>query len=100
VIERTLLDQLGIAGRHGVKNPFEKMGLTSGDNQRETPHAGYEQLTTFPAKAVDMGYPSLATAALTRRVGTPRSKCCQNTPSAPPTGAPEAAASSRQATDA
>lgn len=40
------------------------MGLTSGDNQRETPHASYEQLTTFRAKAVDMGYPSLATAAL------------------------------------
>jgi hypothetical protein len=46
------------------KNPFEKMGLTSGDNQRETPHASYEQLTTFRAKAVEMGYPSLATAAL------------------------------------
>jgi hypothetical protein len=47
-----------------LKNPFERMGLTSGDNQRETPHASYEQLTTFRAKAVEMGYPSLATAAL------------------------------------
>jgi hypothetical protein len=47
-----------------LKNPFEKMGLTSGDNTHETPHANYEQLMTFRAKAVEKGYPSLATAAL------------------------------------
>jgi hypothetical protein len=46
-----------------VKNPFEKMGLVSGD-KRETPHATFEQLIAFRAKAVEMGYPSLATAAL------------------------------------
>jgi hypothetical protein len=45
------------------ENPFEKMGLSSGDT-RETPHANYEQLMIFRAKAVEMGYPSLATAAL------------------------------------
>jgi hypothetical protein len=47
-----------------VKNPFEKMGLASGDNTRETPHATFEQLMIFRAKATEMGYPSLATAAL------------------------------------
>jgi hypothetical protein len=46
-----------------LKNPFEKMGLVSG-HTRETPHATFEQLMTFRAKAVEMGYPSLATAAL------------------------------------
>jgi hypothetical protein len=47
-----------------LKNPFEKMGLTSGDKTRETPHASFEQLLTFRSKAIEMGYPSLATAAL------------------------------------
>jgi hypothetical protein len=46
-----------------VKNPFEKMGLVSGYT-RETPHATFEQLMIFRAKAVEMGYPSLATAAM------------------------------------
>jgi hypothetical protein len=46
-----------------LKNPFEKMGLIAGDT-RETPHATFEQLMIFRAKAVEMGYPSLATAAM------------------------------------
>jgi hypothetical protein len=46
-----------------LKNPFEKMGLIAGDT-RETPHATFEQLTTFRAKAIEMGNPSLATAAM------------------------------------
>jgi hypothetical protein len=46
------------------KNPFEKMGLTSGDEVRETPHANFAQLMAFRAKAVEMGHPALATAAL------------------------------------
>jgi hypothetical protein len=44
------------------RNPFERMGLHS--SSRETPHATFEQLMTFRAKAIEMGYPSLATAAL------------------------------------
>jgi hypothetical protein len=44
------------------RNPFERMGLHS--SSRETPHATREQLMTFRAKAIEMGYPSLATAAL------------------------------------
>jgi hypothetical protein len=44
------------------RNPFEKMGLHS--SSRETPHATREQLMIFRAKAIEMGYPSLATAAL------------------------------------
>lgn len=43
------------------RNPFEKMGLQS--NSRETPHASSE-LVAFRAKAVEIGYPSLATGAL------------------------------------
>ena len=39
------------------------MGLIAGDT-RETPHASFEQLVTFRAKAIEMGYPSLATAAM------------------------------------
>jgi hypothetical protein len=46
-----------------LKNPFEKMGLVSGET-RETPHATFDQLLTFRAKAVEMGCPSLATAAM------------------------------------
>jgi len=46
-----------------LKNPFEKMGLVKGDT-RETPHATFEQLMIFRAKAIEMGYPSLATAAM------------------------------------
>ena len=44
------------------KNPFEKMGLQS--TSRETPHANYEQLMQFRAKAIEMGHASLATGAL------------------------------------
>jgi hypothetical protein len=44
------------------KNPFEKMGLQS--NSRETPHATFAELAAFRAKAIETGYPSLATGAL------------------------------------
>jgi hypothetical protein len=55
-----------VARRHPGKlplvNPFAQMGLRSSD--RETPTATYEELMAFRAKAVEMGLPSLATAAL------------------------------------
>jgi len=44
------------------KNPFEKMGLQS--TSRETPHATFAELAAFRARAIEMGYPSLATGAL------------------------------------
>jgi hypothetical protein len=44
------------------RNPFEKMGLQS--TSRETPHANFAELVSFRAKAIEMGYPSLATGAL------------------------------------
>ncbi len=43
-------------------NPFAAMGLQS--SGRETPTATYDELQVFRAKAIEMGYPSLATAAL------------------------------------
>jgi hypothetical protein len=43
-------------------NPFAKMGLLS--SNRETPTATFEELQAFRAKAIEMGLPSLATAAL------------------------------------
>jgi len=43
-------------------NPFARMGLKSSD--RETPTATFEELQTFRAKAIELGHPSLATAAL------------------------------------
>jgi hypothetical protein len=43
-------------------NPFSKMGLKSSD--RETPTATFEELQAFRAKAIELGHPSLATAAL------------------------------------
>jgi hypothetical protein len=43
-------------------NPFAKMGLESSD--RATPTATYQEMVTFRAKAVELGLPSLATAAL------------------------------------
>ncbi|OAF15161.1 hypothetical protein AYJ54_05545 [Bradyrhizobium centrolobii] len=43
-------------------NPFAKMGLESSD--RETPTANYDELVAFRAKAVELGLPSPATAAL------------------------------------
>jgi hypothetical protein len=45
-----------------LANPFAQMGLESSD--RETPTASYAELQAFRAKAVEMGLPSLATAAL------------------------------------
>lgn len=44
------------------RNPFERMGLQS--TSRETPHATFAELMAFRVKAVEMGYPSLATGAL------------------------------------
>lgn len=44
------------------KNPFEKMGLQA--TSRETPHANFDELAAFRAKAIEMGYPSLATGVL------------------------------------
>ncbi|MGY3563182.1 hypothetical protein ACVWXP_006451 [Bradyrhizobium sp. USDA 4463] len=44
------------------RNPFERMGLQS--TSRETPHATYEEMMAFRVKAIEMGYPSLATGAL------------------------------------
>ena len=49
-------------GKLPLVNPFAQMGLRSSD--RETPTATYAELQTFRAKAVEMGLPSLATAAL------------------------------------
>jgi hypothetical protein len=55
-----------VARRHPGKlphvNPFAQMGLRSSD--RETPTATYEELQAFRTKAVEVGLPSLATAAL------------------------------------
>jgi hypothetical protein len=39
------------------KNPFEKMGLQS--TSRETPHASFDELAAFRAKAIELGFPSL-----------------------------------------
>jgi hypothetical protein len=49
-------------GKLPLVNPFAQMGLTSSD--RETPTATFQELTAFRAKAVQLGYPSLATGAL------------------------------------
>jgi hypothetical protein len=43
-------------------NPFARMGLKS--SARETPTATFAELQAFRVKAVEMGFPSLATAAL------------------------------------
>jgi hypothetical protein len=54
------------ARRHPGKvpplNPFAQMGLRSSD--RETPTASYAELQAFRTKAIEIGLPSLATAAL------------------------------------
>ena len=50
------------SGKLPLVNPFTKMGLRS--SSRETPTTTYEELQTFRTKAIEMGYPSLATAAL------------------------------------
>jgi hypothetical protein len=50
-----------------IRNPFAKMGLRSrgpGQKPRETATATWDELIAFRSKAVEMGYPSLATAAL------------------------------------
>jgi hypothetical protein len=49
-------------GKLPIKNPFAAMGLESSD--RETPTATFSELQAFRAKAIEMGFPSLATAAL------------------------------------
>jgi hypothetical protein len=49
-------------GKCPLVNPFAQMGLISSD--RETPTATFDELKAFRAKAVEMGYPSLATSAL------------------------------------
>jgi hypothetical protein len=48
-------------------NPFAKMGLKKrgpGETPHETPTATWDELTRFRAKAIELGYCSLATAAL------------------------------------
>jgi hypothetical protein len=48
-------------------NPFSKMGLRKrrpGEPVRETPTATWEELVAFRAKALELGYGSVATAAL------------------------------------
>jgi hypothetical protein len=49
-------------GKVPLDNPFARMGLASSD--RETPTASYAELQAFRAKAIELGLPSLATAAL------------------------------------
>jgi hypothetical protein len=51
-----------VNGSVPLVNPFAKMGLESSD--RETPTATLEELVRFRSKAVELGLPSLATAAL------------------------------------
>src|SRR5262249_4571782 len=49
-------------GKIPLVNPFSRMGLKA--SGRETPTASLEELQAFRAKAIAMGHPSLATAAL------------------------------------
>jgi hypothetical protein len=49
-------------GKLPAINPFAAMGLES--SERETPTATFAELQTFRAKAKELGFPSLATAAL------------------------------------
>ncbi len=49
-------------GKVPLVNPFSKMGLRSSD--REMPTATYDELKAFRTKAVEMGLPLLASAAL------------------------------------
>jgi hypothetical protein len=49
-------------GKLPLVNPFAQMGLRSSD--RETPTATFAELQAFRTKAVELGLPSLATAAL------------------------------------
>lgn len=51
-------------------NPFSKMGLKArapGKPVRETPTATWDELAAFRAKANELGYRSVATAALRTR---------------------------------
>ena len=49
-------------GKLPAVNPFAQMGLVS--SSRETPTATFDELAAFRAKAVELGFTSLATAAL------------------------------------
>jgi hypothetical protein len=49
-------------GKVPLINPFARMGLIA--STRETPTARYEELQAFRAKAIELGYPSLAIAAM------------------------------------
>jgi hypothetical protein len=53
-------------------NPFSKMDLRSSD--KETPTATFAELQAFRKTAIEMGYPSLATAALIAWEWVPRKK--------------------------
>jgi hypothetical protein len=53
-------------------NPFAQMGLRS--SERVTPTANFKDLQAFRAKAVELGHPSLATAALVAWEWLPRVK--------------------------
>jgi hypothetical protein len=59
-------------GRVPLVNPFAQMGLHS--STRETPTATLAELQAFRAKAIEMRYPSLATAALVAWEWLPRVK--------------------------
>jgi hypothetical protein len=59
-------------GKVPLANPFSQMGLIASD--RDTPTATLEELQAFRAKAVEMGLPSLATAALIAWEWLPREK--------------------------
>ena len=59
-MEHRVRDATRVKFPHSIR--LRKMGLVSSD--RETPTATYAELQVFRAKAREMGYPSLATAAL------------------------------------
>jgi len=59
-------------------NPFAAMDLEPNESA-ETPTATFGELQTFRAKAIEMGYPSLATAALIAWEWLPREKDIFNT---------------------
>jgi hypothetical protein len=51
-----------------ANNPFAKMGLKKlapGQKKTETPTATWDELVAFRKAALGLGYPSIATAALT-----------------------------------
>jgi hypothetical protein len=59
-------------GKFPLVNPFSKMGLRS--SEQETPTATYADLQAFRSKAIELGHPSLATAALMAYEWLPRVK--------------------------